>query len=100
MSISLNTVKKVSKLARIQLPEKKEPQEKLQKELSSILDWVQQLQSVNVQDVEALVNPSQLFEKKTPMREDQVTDGAIVEDILANAPEKAHNMFVVPKVVE
>jgi|GEM_PF-396307 len=100
MSISLKTVKKVSKLARIKIPTSKESQEKLQKELSSILDWVHELKAVDVQGVEPLVNPSQLFEKNTPVREDEVTDGGIVNDILSNAPEKAHNMFVVPKVIE
>jgi aspartyl-tRNA(Asn)/glutamyl-tRNA(Gln) amidotransferase subunit C len=33
-------------------------------------------------------------------RADVVTDGGIVDDILANAPVREDNYFVVPKVVE
>ena len=34
------------------------------------------------------------------LREDRVTDGAIAEQVLANAPERAGDFYVVPKVVE
>ena len=35
-----------------------------------------------------------------PRRADKVDDGAIAEDVLANAPETAEGYFVVPKVIE
>ena len=35
-----------------------------------------------------------------PMREDAVSDGGDADTILANAPEKAADFFVVPKVIE
>ena len=35
-----------------------------------------------------------------PRREDKVTDGDCVKDVLANSPMTAHDCFVVPKVVE
>jgi len=34
------------------------------------------------------------------LREDKVTDGGIVEDVLRNAPAREGNYFLVPKVVE
>jgi aspartyl-tRNA(Asn)/glutamyl-tRNA(Gln) amidotransferase subunit C len=34
------------------------------------------------------------------MREDVVTDGGYPDKVLANAPERAADFFVVPKVVE
>ena len=34
------------------------------------------------------------------MRPDEVTDGARVEDIVANAPNSSENFFLVPKVLE
>jgi aspartyl-tRNA(Asn)/glutamyl-tRNA(Gln) amidotransferase subunit C len=34
------------------------------------------------------------------MREDQVTDGGIADDVIANAPAHEHHFFLVPKVVE
>ena len=34
------------------------------------------------------------------MRQDEVTDGFIAADVVANAPEREDSFFVVPKVVE
>jgi aspartyl-tRNA(Asn)/glutamyl-tRNA(Gln) amidotransferase subunit C len=34
------------------------------------------------------------------MRKDEVTDGDIPDDIIANAPAHEHHFFLVPKVVE
>ncbi len=100
MTIPLETVEKIAKLARLKLPKEVAHQKKLQKELSDILSWVQELSTIDVTGVEPLINPSQLFKKSTPTREDKVTDGGFVRDVVSNAPEEAHDMFVVPKVVE
>jgi aspartyl-tRNA(Asn)/glutamyl-tRNA(Gln) amidotransferase subunit C len=35
-----------------------------------------------------------------PMRDDVVTEGGDPEVVLSNAPKRAGNFFVVPKVVE
>ena len=35
-----------------------------------------------------------------PMRDDVVTDGGNADKVLSNAPKRAGNFFVVPKVVE
>ena len=35
-----------------------------------------------------------------PMRDDVVTDGNRLDDVLSNVPEGASGFFVVPKVVE
>jgi len=37
---------------------------------------------------------------KLPMREDVVTDGGIVDKVLANAPLTEDGFFLVPKVIE
>ena len=41
-----------------------------------------------------------VVEMSLPQREDRITDGAMVKEIMANAPEGAGNFFAVPKVVE
>ena len=58
---------------------------------------IEELNAVNTDGVEPLTSvvQMQMFE-----REDQVTDGAIPEKILSNAPEETAGFFVVPKVVE
>ena len=95
MSIDTATVAKIAHLARLKVP-----QEQLQQvagELSNILKWVEQLNEVNVDGIEPLANVNDL---PLRWRDDIVTDGNKPEDILANAPSKTADFFVVPKVVE
>ena len=95
MSIDINTVRKVAKLARIRTTDAEA--EVLSGELSKILKMIEQLNEVNTDGVEPMTS---VIEMKMPEREDAVTDGGIPEKILANAPEQAAGFFVVPKVVE
>jgi len=37
---------------------------------------------------------------KQRLREDEVTDGAICDKVLSNAPVAEHGFFAVPKVIE
>ncbi len=95
MSIDVSTVAKIAHLARLKVP-----QEQLQQvagELSNILAWIEQLNEVNVEGVEPLANVNDL---PLRWRDDVVNDGGKPEDILANAPQKTADFFVVPKVVE
>lgn len=95
MSIDKNTVGKIARLARIKVTEQEK--DVLSAELSNILKMIEELNAVNTDGVEPLTSvvQMQMFE-----REDKVTDGAIPEKILSNAPEAAAGFFVVPKVVE
>lgn len=98
-AIDKETVRKVAKLARIAEPE--ERLEPLAKELSGILDWIEQLQEVDVEGVDAMAST---VAAELPMREDVLTHdetgGGKPEDIVANAPKTEDHFFVVPKVVE
>ena len=69
----------------------------LAKELSSILDFVEQLNELDTQGVKPLTSA---VEATMRMREDVVTDGGYPDAILANAPERDDDYFAVPKVVE
>lgn len=95
MSIDINTVRKVARLARIRTTDAEA--EVLSGELSKILKMIEQLNEVNTDGVEPMTS---VIEMKMPEREDAVTDGGIPEKILANAPEQTAGFFVVPKVVE
>lgn len=95
MSVDKNTVRKVARLARIAVPE--ERLEPLAQELNGILAWIEQLNEVNVDGVEAMTTSVAM---KLPMRDDVVTDGDIQDQVLANAPKSNDGFFVVPKVVE
>jgi aspartyl-tRNA(Asn)/glutamyl-tRNA(Gln) amidotransferase subunit C len=95
MAIDAATVRKVARLARIAEPEEK--LEPLAKELSGILNWIEQLNEVDTDGVEPMTSA---VEVALPMREDVVTDGGDPAKVLANAPKTVSNFFVVPKVVE
>lgn len=95
MSIDKKTVAKVARLARIKMTE--EEQEVFAPQLSGILNWIEQLSSVDTENVAPLPSPVDI---QLRLREDKITDGGNPEDILANAPEQMEGFFVVPKVVE
>jgi len=95
MSVDADTVRKVARLARIAEPE--ERLAPLARELSGILGWIEQLNEVDVDGVEAMAST---VEARLPMREDEVIDGNKAADVVANAPKTEDHFFVVPKVVE
>jgi aspartyl-tRNA(Asn)/glutamyl-tRNA(Gln) amidotransferase subunit C len=95
MSIDTATVAKIAHLARLKVP--LEQLQQVAGELSNILQWVEQLNEVDVEGVEPLANVNDL---PLRWRDDVVNDGGKAEDILANAPAKTADFFVVPKVVE
>ena len=95
MSVDAATVRRIAHLARIAVTEEDVPH--LQGELNAILDFVAQLDEVNVEGVEPMTSVTPMRMKK---RADIVTDGEIAEKIVMNAPASEDNFFLVPKVVE
>ena len=95
MSVDKSTVARIARLARIHVPE--ERQETLASELNGILAWIEELNEVDTDKVEPLAS---VTGHSLPRRDDVVTDGDRVDDVLANVPETAGGFFVVPKVVE
>lgn len=95
MSMDEQTVRKVARLANIEIQDNHI--EKIGKELSGILDWVEMLGEVDTDNVEPLANVVNI---DLTLRKDEVTDGACADKVLANAPEETQGFFVVPKVVE
>ena len=95
MAIDAATVRRVAHLARIKTPEDR--LEHLAGELNGILAWIEQLDEVDVEGIEPMTSNVQ---QPLRLREDVVTDGGKVADVLGNAPRSADGFFVVPKVVE
>ena len=96
MKIDKNTINKIARLSRIKLEDKES--EDYIKDLNHILDWVEQLNEVNTDNVEPLSNISS--SSTLPKREDVSKDINSNEEILKNAPDKLEGFFAVPKVVE
>ncbi len=95
MAIDVATVRKVARLARIAEPEEK--LETLAKELSGIMNWIEQLGEVDTDGVEPMTSAVHM---PAPMRDDVVTEGGDLDLVLSNAPKRAGPFYVVPKVVE
>lgn len=95
MALDKETVRKIGVLAHIRLGE--DELDGLAGELSRILEWVEQLGEVDTDGVQPMTSvvPTEL-----PRRADEVTDGGIADDVLANAPDPEQGYFAVPKVVE
>tara|TARA_B100001996_G_scaffold292015_1_gene232206 strand:+ start:1276 stop:1563 length:288 start_codon:yes stop_codon:yes gene_type:complete len=95
MSIDKDTVKHISKLARISLEDKKI--ENLAKDLTSILKFIEKLNKLNTDKTNPLTS---IISASLKSRRDEVKDGMIRDQILKNSPEKNEEFFVVPKVIE
>ncbi|MFA5539481.1 MAG: Asp-tRNA(Asn)/Glu-tRNA(Gln) amidotransferase subunit GatC [Gemmobacter sp.] len=95
MAIDTETARMVARLARIRVEEDALPA--LAGELSGILDFMEQLNEVDVEGVEPMVSVTPM---RLARREDVVTDGDIQDSILKNAPDAREGFFAVPKVVE
>ena len=95
MKIDKNTTQKIARLCKLKLDNNEI--EELSLQLSSIIDWVEQLNEVDTENIEPLSNVSA---ENLPLRKDIETTDDISKDVLSNSPEKLENFFVVPKVVE
>lgn len=95
MEFTSEKIKKVARLAKIKLSE--EEIALFNEQFIGISQVITKLQQVDTTGITPIHNPSP---SKCLMREDKITDGDYVDDILSNAPKAAFNCFVVPKVVE
>jgi len=95
MSVTEDDVRRIARLARIA-----EPSDRLATltgELNGILDWIEQLNEVDVEGVEPMTTPVKF---PLPQRDDVISDGGVRDKVLANAPRTEEGFFVVPKSVE
>ena len=95
MALTTKEVQHVATLARIRLSAEELPH--YTNEVNGILKWIEQLQEVNTDGVEAL---SSVSEQLLPWRADVVTDGGYQEAVLKNATSAQYGCFAVPKVIE
>ncbi len=95
MAIDKDKIKHVSKLAKISIDEKKI--DSLTKDISSIFEFIEQLNELNTDKVEPL---SSILNEPLRSRKDIISDGKIRDKILKNSPKQNEEFFVVPKVIE
>lgn len=98
MKLSRDDVLKLARLSRLRLTE--EEIEKYQTELSAILDYVAQLEKVNVDGLEPTYQVSGLTsEDPNATREDELTEQVSQAELLKNVPDKDGKHIKVKRMV-
>ena len=92
--IDLEQVRKVSKLARLNLTPEEEAV--LPEQLSGILDYVEQLKEL---DTEGIEPTTRAIDVKNIFREDAQKTFGDRAGLLDNAPEREEDFFRVPKIL-
>jgi aspartyl-tRNA(Asn)/glutamyl-tRNA(Gln) amidotransferase subunit C len=95
MSLDAAAVARIARLARIRVTD--DEKTSLAAELSQVMDWISELQSVDTEGVEPLTS---VVGARLKTRPDVVTLNVTRDEVLANAPESMAGFFTVPKVVE
>jgi aspartyl-tRNA(Asn)/glutamyl-tRNA(Gln) amidotransferase subunit C len=95
MKIDKALLDKIAHLSRLEFDEK--DAEKMMKDMTAIVEWVEKLKEVDTEGVEPLTTMS--YEVNN-LREDEVGQHLSHERALKNAPRKDAEYFRVPKVLE
>ena len=95
MSLSLDQVRKVASLARLELSA--DDLARMQRELSAILDYFELLQKLNTDGVEPLAHA---LEVRNVFRADEPAASLPVAEALANAPDRRGDFYAVPAVLD
>jgi aspartyl-tRNA(Asn)/glutamyl-tRNA(Gln) amidotransferase subunit C len=96
MPLGREEVRRIASLARLELAPEEE--ERMAQQLSAILDYVRQLEALDVSAVEPMTHA--LAEGAVPFREDEVAESLGPEAALGNAPARAGTCFKVPRIIE
>ena len=95
MEFDKNSLLKLGKLSKIKIDDDK--LSSLSKDLGSILNFIDRLQSLDTEKVDPTSNS---LDQSLVMRDDIAIDKNSANEILENAPEKELDFFSVPKVIE
>jgi aspartyl-tRNA(Asn)/glutamyl-tRNA(Gln) amidotransferase subunit C len=95
MSLTREQVSWVAHLARLELSAA--DLDLMTRQLSSIIDYVNQLQQVNTDGVEPLAHPLPI---QNVFRDDEPKHSLPVDQALANAPDRQGNFYGVPAVLD
>lgn len=95
MKIDRTLLDKIAHLSRLEFDEK--DAEKMMRDMTAIVEWVEKLREVNTEGIEPLTTMS--YEVNS-LREDQVGEHLSHDRALRNAPQSDQDYFRVPKVLE
>lgn len=92
--IDKKTIEHIAKLARLYVSDQEAQEYSMQ--LANALSHFDQISKINTAGLEPLVTPTEI---EAYWREDEIKDGFTAEEMTANAPSRAGNLFKVPPVV-
>ena len=95
MSLSIDDVKRIAKLARIRVSE--DEAVGYQGQLNGIFGLIEEMQAVNTAGVEPMSHAQDLAQR---LRPDAVTEPNRREAFQAIAPQTEDGLYLVPKVIE
>jgi aspartyl-tRNA(Asn)/glutamyl-tRNA(Gln) amidotransferase subunit C len=95
MSISVEEVQYIAALARLRFSE--EEQQQLAEQMSTMLDYVDQLNELDTSGVPPM---SHVLDLHNVFREDKAQQRISHEEALQNAPDADGDFFRVPKVID
>jgi len=95
MSLTLDEVKHIADLARLQLTD--EEMQRYQQQLSDILDYAARLQQLDTSQIAPTAN---MLVERLALRPDEAAHGLGLADLLKNAPQSEQRQFRVPPVLE
>jgi len=93
--ISEQEVRHVADLGKLALSDQEI--QRLGRELNRILEYFQQLQEL---DTDQVPSTSHAIQMENVYRSDQVTASLGVEEAVSNAPDRADEFFRVPRIIE
>ncbi len=96
MTVDDNLIAKLAKLSSLEIDDSRK--EKLKSELGDIINFVENLNDIDVSHIEATFTT---IEGGTPLREDvSIQNLELSNHILKHAPKSEDGYFIVPKIIE
>jgi len=95
MVLDENTIEKIAHLSRLQIGKEDIPH--YAQNLSSILDFVGQMDGIDTTAVDPMAHPLSVTQR---LRDDQVTEVDQKDKFQAIAPRVESGLYLVPKVIE
>jgi aspartyl-tRNA(Asn)/glutamyl-tRNA(Gln) amidotransferase subunit C len=93
MKIDKALIQRLENLSMIEIEDK----EKMAKDLEEIVKFVEMLNELNTENIEATFST---LNNPTPLREDNPVKTDIIKEVLAHAPKAKDGYFIVPKIIE
>lgn len=95
MSLNEQDIEKIAWLARLEIDPADSP--KYARELSQMLELVDQLNQIDTDDIEAMAHPTDAVQR---LREDVVTEENQRDKFQSIAPLSEDGLYLVPRVIE